>query len=105
MNNYSQATIEGYALQKPHLSLSQTGETVATFTVMYNHYNPEKEDGTRVSCIDLEAWGSVADMCKSLEKGAKLIVKGTLEQDRWERSDGIVASRIKIIASEVREQS
>ena len=57
----------------------------------------------KVSYIDIETWEKVAEMCgKSVSKGKKIMVIGTLKQDRWEGKDGKTQSKIKLVGKEIR---
>ena len=43
------------------------------------------------------------DMCSdNVEKGKRIIVMGTLRQDRWEGKDGKTQSKIKLVGSQIR---
>lgn len=102
MQNYAAATIEGYVTHDPILRTTRTGKNVCVFSLAVNHYS--KEDASpRVSYIDVETWEKMADICaKSIAKGKRVIVIGSLRQDRWEGSDGKMQSKVKIVGNEVR---
>lgn len=102
MQNYASATIEGFVTHEPQLKTTKTGKSVCTFSIAVNHYS-KSEEPPRVSFIEVETWEKVADFCsKSVSKGKRIMVIGTLRQDRWESEDGKTRSRIKIVGNEIR---
>ncbi|TFH42117.1 MAG: single-stranded DNA-binding protein, partial [Chrysiogenales bacterium] len=81
---------------------TKTGKDVCHFTVAVNHFSKENDE-PQVSFIDVETWEKLAGICSSgITKGRRVMVIGTLRQDRWEGTDGKKQSRIKIVGREVR---
>ena len=107
MKNYAAATIEGFVTQNPVVRTTKTGKSVCSFTLAVNHFSKEgSEPG--VSYIDVEIWEKLAETCApKIAKGKRIIVIGSLRQDRWEDGDGRIQTRIKVVGSEMRfiEQS
>jgi single-strand DNA-binding protein len=102
MLNYQITTIEGNATRDPVIKKTTTGKDVCNFTLAVHHYSKE-DDEPKVSYIDVETWDKLAGICSSgISKGKRVMVVGTLRQDRWEGKDGKKQSRIKIIGKEVR---
>lgn len=102
MQNYQTVTIEGNATRDPVMKQTKTGKNVCTFSLAMNHYSKDNAD-PQVSYIDVETWEKLADICSSsVTKGRRIMVAGTLRQDRWEGTDGTKRSRIKVIGKEVR---
>ena len=102
MLNYQTTTIEGNATREPVLKKTKTGKNVCHFTLAVHHYSKE-DDEPKVSFIDVETWDKLADICSSaITKGKRVMVVGTLRQDRWEGQDGKKQSRLKIVGKEVR---
>jgi single-strand DNA-binding protein len=102
MNNFAAATVEGFATQEPQLKKTKTGKSVCTFSIAVNHYS-KSEEPPKVSFIEVETWEKVAEMCsKNVSKGKRLMIIGSLRQDRWESEDGKTKSRIKIVGNEIR---
>jgi single-strand DNA-binding protein len=51
----------------------------------------------------VETWEKIAEICsKNVTKGKRLMVIGSLRQDRWEDDNGKTQSRIKIIGNDIR---
>ena len=102
MQNYATATIEGFVTHEPQLKTTKTGKAVCTFALAINHYS-KNDETPRVSFIDVETWEKVAEICsKNVNKGKRVMVIGTLRQDRWEDDKGKTQSRLKIVGNEIR---
>ncbi|HDP80568.1 MAG TPA: single-stranded DNA-binding protein [Spirochaetes bacterium] len=102
MQNYTAATIEGHVTHEPTLRSTKTGKSVCTFSIAVNHYS-QPDSPPRVSYIDVETWEKVADMCgKNVAKGKRIMVIGSLKQDRWEGKDGKTQSKIKLVGTQIR---
>lgn len=100
MNQFT--TIEGNATRNPEMKKTKTGKDVCNFTLAVNHYSKENTE-PQVSFIDVETWEKLAGVCSTgITKGKRVLVMGTLRQERWEGPDGKNRSRIKIVGKEVR---
>ena len=101
MHNYANATVEGFVVFDPSFKKTKNGKSVCTFQLAINHCSKEDKP-PRVSFIDVETWEKVADFCnQNITKGDKILVIGSLRQDRWEDNKGKIQSRIKIVANEI----
>lgn len=91
-------TIVGNLTGDPELRFTPTGIAVAAFTVAHTPRTFDKtadawKDG-EPTFLDCRAWRQLAEnIVESLRKGARVIVAGTLETQRWEK-DGEKRSRI-----------
>ncbi len=102
MQNYATATIEGFVTKEPLIKKTKTGKSLCTFSLAINHYSKENE-APKVSFIEVETWEKIADVCsRNVSKGRRLMVIGSLRQDRWENESGKTQSRLKIIGNEIR---
>jgi len=102
MQNYATATIEGFVTHDPVVKKTKTEKTVCTFSLAVNHYTKADAE-PKVSFIEVETWEKIAEVCAdSITKGRRVMVIGSLRQDRWENPDGKIRSRLKIVAGEVR---
>ena len=102
MTPYSFATVEGFATCDPEVRTTKTQKKVATFSISIPHYS-KSDEPPRVSFVDIEGWERVADDIElDIKKGQRVMVIGTLRQDRWETEAGKMNSRIKIVAQEIR---
>lgn len=101
MQNFSNATIEGFVTHDPLAKTTKTGKSLCTFALAINHYS-KADEPPRVSFIEVETWEKIADVCsRNITKGKRVLVTGSLRQDRWEDDNGKMQSRIKIIGNEV----
>ncbi|MFB5649070.1 single-stranded DNA-binding protein [Leptospira wolffii] len=107
MKNISVTVLDGYLTNDPELKKTQTGKSVAKFTLAVNHQfkRQEGEEGD-VSYLDIEVWEKNAENCTEfLRKGKKVTVVGQLRQDRWKNQEGQSRSKVKVVADEVRFDS
>ena len=65
--------------------------------------NRKVKDNNEVMFIDVECWGSVAELCnKYLKKGRNVLVEGRLTQQDWvDKATGANRSKHSIVASAV----
>ena len=98
--SYTAATVEGHVTADPTLFKTKTGKDVCTFSIAVNHGS---EPDSKVSFIDVETWEKLAEACaKNISKGKRVMAIGTLRQDRWEGKDGRPASKLKVVATQIR---
>jgi single-strand DNA-binding protein len=65
---------------------TQSGTTVANFTVCCDHGWGDNKKTEFVRCV---AWSKLGDICgQYLQKGSKVMVQGTIETRQWEDSSG-----------------
>ena len=101
MQNFSNATIEGFVTHDPQTKKTKTGKSLCTFALAINHFT-KSDEPPRVSFIDVETWEKTADVCsRNITKGKRVLVTGQLRQDRWEDEKGKMQSKIKIVGHEV----
>lgn len=102
MTPYSNATVEGFATCDPIVKTTKTQKKVATFLMSIPHYS-RNDEPPRVSFVDIEGWERIADDIElDVKKGQRVMVIGTIMQDRWETETGKINSRIKIVAQQIR---
>ena len=76
----------------PEMFYASSGDPIASFNIAI------KSGKDKTSWIKVTAFKKLAEVCGTyLHKGAKIIVNGSLDQEKWEK-DGITRSSIKIIA-------
>ena len=102
MRNYDRVGIEGNATREPVLRKTKTGKSVCSFSIAINHYSREGAEPS-VSYVDVETWEKLAEICaRSVNKGKRVMVFGSLRQDRWQDEDGNNRSKIKVVGSDIR---
>jgi len=86
------AIISGNLGQDPEVFYSNSGDPIASFNLAV------KSGKDKTSWIKVTAFKKLAEICETyLHKGAKVIVNGSLDQEKWEK-DGENRSNIKVIA-------
>ena len=102
-NNLNSVIVEGNLTKDADFDSTQKGTGFCTFSVATNRYFKSGEEVMHeVSYFDVEAWGKLADSCRSLlVKGSGVRVVGRLKQDRWNSEDGKTKSRVKIVAEHI----
>lgn len=101
----SNITLVGNVTRDPELRFTPSGQAVATFGLAVNRrwqnrQNQQWEEST--SFFDIVCWGQLGEnVAESVNKGARVIVTGRLEQRTWETQEGDKRSKIEVIADEV----
>src|SRR5580692_9738554 len=95
----------GNITRDPELRFTPTGQATASFGLAVNRrwqnrQTQEWEEAT--SFFDIVCWREMAEnVSESLQRGARIIVSGRLEQRSWETPEGDKRSRIEVIADEL----
>jgi len=98
----SAVQIHGRLTKDPELRFVASGRAVANFSLAFEKLISTEPKETRVSFIDITAWGSLAEnVARSCHKGTMVTVTGHLEQETWEDRQGQRKSRIKVVAYDV----
>jgi len=94
MNNVN---LIGRLTRDPELNTTQTGKTVANFSIAINRrFNKDETD-----FFDCTAWGKTAEIIgEYLRKGNQVGINGELRQDRFE-VEGQKRSKIKINVNQI----
>jgi len=99
-------TIIGNITRTPELRFTPTGVATASFGVAVNRSwqnRQTQEWEEQTSFFDVVCWRELAEnTSESLDKGARVIVTGRLEQRTWEdRETHEKRSKVEIIADEI----
>jgi single-strand DNA-binding protein len=96
-------TVVGNITRDPELRFTTGGRAVASFGIAVNRrYQVNNEWQEQTSFFDVVAWAQLGEnAAASLNKGARVIVNGRLEQRSWETQDGEKRSKVEIIADEI----
>ncbi len=99
MANFNFVVIEGYLVRDAELKYSPNKSIpMVTFTIA--SYNGNSK--SYASYFSVIAWDSVGQrIINDLKKGRKLIVTGSLKQDRWKDKEGKPQNKIMITASKI----
>jgi single-strand DNA-binding protein len=96
-------TVVGNITRDPELRYTTGGRAVTSFGLAVNRrYQVNNEWQEQTSFFDVVAWAQLGEnAASSLNKGARVIVSGRLEQRSWETQDGEKRSKIEIVADEI----
>ena len=93
-------TVVGNVTRDPELRFTQGGMAVVNFGVAWNKKRPDGEDD--VSFFDVTCFRQLAEnVAESLTKGARVVVYGTLSQNRWKNQEGENRAKVEILADDV----
>ena len=98
-------TLVGNITRDPELRFTNTGQATSTFGLAVNRrwqnrQTQEWEEAT--SFFNVVCWGDMGEnVGESIQKGARILVTGRLEQRSWETEQGEKRSIIEIVADEV----
>jgi len=95
--------IMGRLARDPELRRTQTGLSVASFTLAVDRDYKDKASGERgVDWIECTAWRQTADfVCKYFTKGRMAVVEGRLQISDWTDKDGIKRRKAEVVADQV----
>lgn len=105
MSNGNTVTLVGNITRDPELRFTPAGQATATFGLAVNRIWNDRQTNERreaTSFFDIVCWREMAEnVSESLQKGARVLVTGRLEQRTWETAEGDKRSKIEVIADEV----
>lgn len=103
--NGPEVQFEGRLGADPELRYSQSGTAWVSFSVAADKVGPKKDNGERdrvTTWFKVKAFNQQAEhIASTLAKGASVIVRGNLELDKWEGSDGKERTDMVCIADTV----
>lgn len=101
----SSATIVGNLTRDPELRFTPSGQPTCSFGVAVNRVWTDRQTNERkesTSFFDVVCWGELAEhVATSLQKGARVVVVGRLDQRSWETQENEKRSKVEITAEEV----
>ena len=102
MASENSVTVVGNLTRDPELRYTPSGRGVASFGLAVNRrYMKNGEWQEVTSFFNITAWGDLGEnLAASVEKGARVIVTGRLEQRSYETKDGEKKSIVEIVADE-----
>ena len=105
MSNGNTVTVVGNITRDPELRFTPSGQATATFGLAVNRIWTDRQTNERkeaVSFFDVVCWREMAENAsESLQKGARVIVTGRMDQRSWENNEGEKRSKIEIVADEI----
>jgi single-strand DNA-binding protein len=96
-------TIVGNLTRDPELRFTAGGRAVASFGMAVSRrYQVNNEWQEQTSFFNVVAWGQLGEnAASSLNKGARIIVNGRLEQRSYETQEGEKRNVVEVIADEL----
>ncbi len=105
MANGNNITIIGNCTRDPELRFTASGQALASFGVAVNRRWQNRQTNEweeQVSFFDVTCCQQLAEnVSESVQKGARVIVTGRLDQRSWETQDGEKRSKVEIVADDV----
>ena len=92
----NQCILTGNLGADPEVFYSSDGDPIATFNLAFKS-SKKKTGWIKVTCFHKLA--EVAE--KYLHKGARIAIVGTLDQQKWETSEGVQRSSFQLIANSI----
>ena len=95
---YNKVIIQGNLVRDVELKKTQSGNSVAVFTVAVGSRYKAKDGSVKeeVAFIDVESWGKQAEViAEYFNRGSQILIDGRLKQDSWEK-DGQKHTKLKV---------
>lgn len=99
----STVTVVGNLTRDPELRYTTGGQAVVNLGLAVSRrYQTNGQWQEQTSFLDVTAWGTLGEnVAASIQKGARVIVSGRLEQRSWETQEGEKRSKVEIVADEI----
>ena len=96
-------TLVGNLTREPELRYTNGGQAVTSFGLAVNRrYQQNGEWQEKTSYFNIVAWAQLGEnAAQSLNKGARVIVTGRLEQRQYETREGEQRNTVEIVADEI----
>ena len=93
--------LQGRLTKDIDLRYTNSGTAVGNFTLASERNFTGKDGKKETDFVDCTVWGKKAEaMAEYLGKGNGVIVKGELQQDKWQNDDGKNRSKLKVNVAE-----
>lgn len=100
----NQVTLLGRLTADVELRATQSGKSVADFTLAVDRMQNSQKDGEPTAdFFDVTVWDKLAELMKQYtSKGSKVLVIGRLNQQTWEdKESGKKRSKVVVVANDV----
>ena len=92
----------GNLTKDPELTTTNSGISVCRFTLAVSRRFANSEGEREADFLDIVVWRALAENChKSLRKGSKAAVVGTIQKRSYDATDGTKRYVTEIVAEEV----
>lgn len=100
MPDLNSVTLSGRLGSDPELRHTGGGTAVAEVSLAIGGRKPKEGGDARTDWVTLTIWGRSAEaFCDYMHKGRMVIVRGRLQEDRWE-SDGQKRTKLKVVVED-----
>ncbi|MGH9155683.1 MAG: single-stranded DNA-binding protein [Acidimicrobiales bacterium] len=103
--NGNNITLVGNVTRDPELRFTPSGQATASFGLAVNRVWTDRQTNERkeaVSFFDIVCWREMAEnVSESIQKGARVVVTGRLDQRTWETNEGDKRSKVEVVADEI----
>lgn len=100
--NLNKVIIGGRLTADPELKQTQTGASVATFSVAVNRKYSTGASKQESNFFHITAWGQTAEhVSRYFHKGSSICIVGSLQNSTWTNQKGEKQYRTDIVADEV----
>ena len=94
--------LAGRLVRDPKLRYTQTGKTVASFTLAVNRRFSHNNEQQTADFIPIIVWDKLAEVCsKHLFKGSQVLIEGRMQVRNYEAQDGSKRYVTEVIAQEL----
>ena len=92
----------GRLVRDPEVRYTQTGKSVASFTLAVNRRFARSENQQQADFIPVIVWDKIAEVCeKYLEKGSQILVEGRMQVRSYDAQDGSKRYITEVLAQEI----
>lgn len=103
MSDLNVVCLSGRLTRAPEVRVTPNGSTVMDLALASNqvwYKDGERQEDT--AFVDVSVWGKQAETLQEyLDKGSFILVEGRLKMDRWETSEGLTRTKIRVTASRI----
>lgn len=95
-------TVQGRIVKKPEMRVTQSGKSVASFTLAVERDYAVQGQERETDFLDVNAWNQTAEFVgKYLDKGSMAVVDGKLQIRNWTDKEGNKRRNAEIVAERV----
>lgn len=104
MSNLNQCNFIGRLGDNPQMRTTQTGETMATFSIAVSEQWNDKQGNRqeKTEWVNIQAFGKLAEiMGQYLQKGSQVFISGKLQSRKYTGQDGVERTAVSILANQM----
>ena len=90
-NDFNQVTMTGRLGKDPEIRRTNSGDTVANFTLAVGETWKDKSGDRKekTEWVNVTVWGGLAGIVENyLKKGSKVLIQGKFQTRKWQNKDG-----------------